>query len=828
MARTKPLRRLATVRSGDEFIRSEQNDVDTAQRTRGSQASLRKGSGGRQPSDRTKTFLDTAENVRPSGEDLRAHGERHDGATAGGRRHAEHGQSARNRPFLFGGPLRPIQFLSRPQRAAPSSWRFSGSRASRRCQTEDGASTSKAPARRCTTQRSGQFLPAGTPPSPMYYIPFRSFQGGRCSSQAARVLALALSSPRRPRRHLQCKGFDRRMRFGSCATGASVAQGTCDDPCTTCETGTGRVSRSYGADDADSCAAGTTTCSLGGFVHEERRTGMFVSPPSARRVSYRGRLLLRRRVHEPMSAVLQDPGTCSPVKNGDDIGTCSGVELLRREWPLPRRNPGQSCSAAGQCASGFCSDQVAARPLQQACHACSATGTCLPVTNKDDVSVLGAQTCSAAGACKSAIGKPARFRPTARAAFARTAFAATRLAPETLHGVLGAATGARRHCGPAKAGSNPHDDCNDGFRPTAEPDCSNNGSCDGSADVSTTRSAPRARRRPARDPTASSRQRHATQRRLHLWRWRPRRAPPARAPVPAGPAHRTVLTMPTATRRTRLQRGSVQAPRWAAPHQPGRMRRRHLLAGDGVCCDAPCDGSAKAASSQRPGWRAAVARPVRLGRIPMMNARTRRRHFAKRTASATARGRARYTPPPPCVSRRRAQQRRPKTPPTPAGDATDPHLRRQWTRHASPATPRRHTCRRTAAGIPIVDWVTSASSSKCLLASEPRARATRLLERLCVEGVCCNEACTGECRACTAAKKGSGRTASAGMSPPTPIGQRVDAGPGFPNSAEPTGSATAAASVAPMRKRPSRAGGVTQCIMVASAGALCDGTAASC
>jgi hypothetical protein len=91
--------------------------------------------------------------------------------------------------------------------------------------------------------------------------------------------------------------------------GGVCCSGACDDPCKTCEAGTGTCLAVTGADDPDSCNGQQRAL----WRALRGRTDSLAHRCRMRERFLRGWLLLRRRLHGGASNA-QDPGTCSPVK----------------------------------------------------------------------------------------------------------------------------------------------------------------------------------------------------------------------------------------------------------------------------------------------------------------------------------------------------------------------------------------------------------------------------------------------------------------------------------------------------------------------------------
>lgn len=74
------------------------------------------------------------------------------------------------------------------------------------------------------------------------------------------------------------------------------------------------------------------------------------------------------------------PGTCTPLRGGDDADTCAGANTCDTAGQCKRKD-GQTCSAASQCASGHCVDGVCCNSAcTGGCDVCNVTaGVCTVV-----------------------------------------------------------------------------------------------------------------------------------------------------------------------------------------------------------------------------------------------------------------------------------------------------------------------------------------------------------------------------------------------------------------------------------------------------------------
>jgi hypothetical protein len=79
----------------------------------------------------------------------------------------------------------------------------------------------------------------------------------------------------------------------------------------------------------------------------------------------------------------------------------AGVDMRPADAQTPKKNLGSTCTAPGDCTSGFCADGVCCQSAcDQPCETCGFFGLCLPVKRMNDVpQCTGTSSCNAAGKC---------------------------------------------------------------------------------------------------------------------------------------------------------------------------------------------------------------------------------------------------------------------------------------------------------------------------------------------------------------------------------------------------------------------------------------------
>lgn len=107
------------------------------------------------------------------------------------------------------------------------------------------------------------------------------------------------------------------------------------------------------------------------------------------------------------SCDLATPGQCSGIVNADDPSGCTGANTCDATGSC-KKKAGQGCSAGSECALGICVDGTCCiNNCTTECRSCAnSSGTCTTlVTNQDDSTCTGANTCDGAGVCKKKNGQ---------------------------------------------------------------------------------------------------------------------------------------------------------------------------------------------------------------------------------------------------------------------------------------------------------------------------------------------------------------------------------------------------------------------------------------
>jgi streptogramin lyase len=201
---------------------------------------------------------------------------------------------------------------------------------------------------------------------------------------------------------------------GACADG-KCCDTACTGACQSCATGTCTAVK--GADDADTCT-GNNTCDSSGTCKLKQGQACTQGTQCASTFCADGVCCNAACTGSCLSCTT---GTCTTVKNADDLDTCTGLNTCSATG-VCKLKKGQACSAASACASNFCADGVCCNSAcNAACRACG-TGTCAVVKNADDADTCtGASTCSAAGACKLKAGQACTATTQCASGFCPTA-----------------------------------------------------------------------------------------------------------------------------------------------------------------------------------------------------------------------------------------------------------------------------------------------------------------------------------------------------------------------------------------------------------------------
>ena len=197
---------------------------------------------------------------------------------------------------------------------------------------------------------------------------------------------------------------------GECAGGGFCVDGvccntSCTGACLACNlVGTGGTcSAVKSADDANTCT-GANTCDASGLCKKKPGIACTAAGDCASASCTDGFCCTQT------CGICQDctgsGGTCVAVKNADDASTCTGANTCDASG-LCKKKPGIACLAAGDCASGSCTDSFCCTQACGPCQACTGTGgTCVAVKNADDPdSCTTPNTCDGNGYCKRKAGQ---------------------------------------------------------------------------------------------------------------------------------------------------------------------------------------------------------------------------------------------------------------------------------------------------------------------------------------------------------------------------------------------------------------------------------------
>ncbi|MBI5481377.1 MAG: choice-of-anchor D domain-containing protein, partial [Deltaproteobacteria bacterium] len=191
---------------------------------------------------------------------------------------------------------------------------------------------------------------------------------------------------------------------GDCASGfckdGVCCNGGCTAPCLSCATGT--CTPVVSADDAPECT-GANTCNASGACRLKSGQTCAAASDCASGFCKDGKCC-----DTACAAACQTcaTGACATVVSGDDPPECTGGYTCDMAGACKKKT-GQACSAAGECATGFCKDGFCCNTGCNApCQSCT-TGTCSSVASADDnPECTGNLTCDGVGACKKKLAQP--------------------------------------------------------------------------------------------------------------------------------------------------------------------------------------------------------------------------------------------------------------------------------------------------------------------------------------------------------------------------------------------------------------------------------------
>ena len=164
-----------------------------------------------------------------------------------------------------------------------------------------------------------------------------------------------------------------------------------------------------------------------------------------------------------------DATDCKKACAGD--ADCTASSFCQGSICMPVGDPGDPCASGAWCKSGSCADGVCCdAACDGACQACVAVkkgagedGLCGPVatgTDPDD-DCAGPEVCSAAGACKVALGEACANANGCASGFCTDGVCCDALCSTSCQSCLGAQTGSPFDgvCGPIMGGIDPADEC---------------------------------------------------------------------------------------------------------------------------------------------------------------------------------------------------------------------------------------------------------------------------------------------------------------------------------------------------------------------------------
>lgn len=207
-------------------------------------------------------------------------------------------------------------------------------------------------------------------------------------------------------------------RGGTCTTAADCDTNICVDGvcCTTTCTGVcqrcdgagtnrGLCTTVTNATDPDTCT-GTSSCDAAGACKKAQGQVCSANSECATGNCVDGRCCQTGSCGTCASCA-NTAGTCTTVVVNQDDDSCNGNNTCNATGVCKKKS-GQGCTLATECASNYCVDSTCcANDCTTACRSCAnAAGTCTTVvSNQEDGTCTGTSTCDAAGNCKKKQGQ---------------------------------------------------------------------------------------------------------------------------------------------------------------------------------------------------------------------------------------------------------------------------------------------------------------------------------------------------------------------------------------------------------------------------------------
>ena len=258
----------------------------------------------------------------------------------------------------------------------------------------------------------------------------------------------------------------------------------CNQPCQRCDGSTpGTCESVTNADDPDDCPAATSTCDGSGQCKLKDGQGCTGDSQCASGNCRDGRCCANGCTASCRSCD-NASGTCTTViSNAEDPGTCEGTMSCDGSGVCKKKD-GQTCGAGSECVSGNCVDgRCCVDGCTTPCRSCNnASGTCTTlVTSSDDDNCNGTMSCDASGACitKKMNGAGCAVADECQSGFCVDQVCCDSACGATCMACSNAAKGAGADgvCDNVLDGLDPRNDCP---IPPGEPTCGLDGFCGGS------------------------------------------------------------------------------------------------------------------------------------------------------------------------------------------------------------------------------------------------------------------------------------------------------------------------------------------------------------